>query len=425
MLAALMAALPATLAVTAALVVWPAHDRVPPPTSSSSANAPQVLATAAMTGASNAAREPAQRTAQERAAPSPFFNSGGHFDSGARLAPRELVLLLGDEGLLRAAGLHGEAPHGRAEAAGGQSDRVAGTRKPARDPYPSAAGDARHARVTGLAGTSHSALPPAAEASTPAAPSAHPLPGASAAPGFLPGPGAPPAADTGSPSVIAVPVASAAAPPPRPPVAASPPVTAGDAPAVPGTAAPVVVLDGRLEGFGPIPGLVVVGPGGTLAPGASPGHMVVEDFELDGGVLDIDVFGPVAGIGHDLLAVDGIARFTRGTIRFDFSDEAGNVYLPELGATFEFLVARGGIVGFDGNDALSLIGVDLDDALDFVVSSNDTSLTLEIIAAGLSSLNATAPQPDGARAASAPGSVPLVLAGLVSMGLARRRQRAR
>lgn len=110
--------------------------------------------------------------------------------------------------------------------------------------------------------------------------------------------------------------------------------------------------------------------------------MQLTDFTLDGGLLEIDIWGHGVGVGFDRLSVDGVARFVSGAIVFVFFDDVrGASFVPAPGDAFEFLTADGGIQGFDDNALLRLVSLGLDPAVEFLVRNTGTSLVLEIMAA--------------------------------------------
>jgi hypothetical protein len=96
---------------------------------------------------------------------------------------------------------------------------------------------------------------------------------------------------------------------------------------------------GRLEGR-------VVQNQGTIAPGLSPGTLIIDgDFTMNGGVLEIEVAGLGAG-DFDVLSITGSADLTGGSIVFSFIDD----FLPETGDSFLFLEALGGLNIVDNFD---------------------------------------------------------------------------
>ncbi len=102
-----------------------------------------------------------------------------------------------------------------------------------------------------------------------------------------------------------------------------------------------VVGGGELFGEGTVEGNVIVGPGGVVAPGASPGTLTIDgDYESEpGGELVIEIGGDTAGTDSDLLKITGTATLS-GTLRVKLI----NGFTPAEGQTFKVLeaVARAG-----------------------------------------------------------------------------------
>ncbi len=105
-----------------------------------------------------------------------------------------------------------------------------------------------------------------------------------------------------------------------------------------GALAPQVTVfaDGTLGGNGTVSGHVL--SGGTVSPGASPGHLIVgADYtQTSDGTLVIELGGNNAGVDFDLLEVGGDALLD-GTLRVSLIDD----FSPEAGDTFRFLLAAG------------------------------------------------------------------------------------
>ncbi|MBI1200147.1 MAG: autotransporter domain-containing protein [Phenylobacterium sp.] len=110
---------------------------------------------------------------------------------------------------------------------------------------------------------------------------------------------------------------------------------------------------GTGAGSGLIHGDVMVA--GVLAPGNSPGRLVIDGGVTlaSSGVLSIDIDGPTAGIGaghFDTLVLTGangvfnaagaISPITRG-----ITGDATNTYVPHIGETFQVVTAEGGVAG--------------------------------------------------------------------------------
>ena len=118
----------------------------------------------------------------------------------------------------------------------------------------------------------------------------------------------------------------------------------------------VDIQGGVLSGSGAVSaasGPVTVGPGATVAPGNSPGTMVINsDFECDACLIEIEVGGRNAD-EFDFLDISGSATFLTGSqVEFSFL----NGFEPLESDLFEFVEADGGIFGFD-NIAFSFTGL--------------------------------------------------------------------
>lgn len=122
---------------------------------------------------------------------------------------------------------------------------------------------------------------------------------------------------------------------------------------------------GTINGDGTLVGNVIVNPGGTIAPGLSPGTLTIDgNFDFTDGVLEIEVAGTGAG-QFDVLNVLGDADLSGGTILFSFIDD----FLPEADDVFEFLMADG--------------GVSVSDDVDFAYQGVDESFEFLILAGGM------------------------------------------
>jgi hypothetical protein len=92
---------------------------------------------------------------------------------------------------------------------------------------------------------------------------------------------------------------------------------------------------GKLMGKGTIDlGGALLTNNGLVAPGASPGTMVVNGDYTQGpdGVLEIELGGPVQGFSYDLLQVNGVANLGGKLQVVTFGG-----YVPAEGETFDFL----------------------------------------------------------------------------------------
>ena len=112
-----------------------------------------------------------------------------------------------------------------------------------------------------------------------------------------------------------------------------------------------VTSTGVLTGHGTIGGPVTLNAGGFIAPGVSPGLIVIEgDLILDGGIVLLEAFGPG---DEDKIRVTGNALFGAAVIRVLLG------YQPDPGYVFDFFDVLGmtTIQGdFGGIEALALLG---------------------------------------------------------------------
>ena len=123
---------------------------------------------------------------------------------------------------------------------------------------------------------------------------------------------------------------------------------------------------GELTGIGTIVGTLV--NESAVAPGQSPGTLTVDgDYNQTlNAKLVIEIGGLLAGDEFDLIDISGIANLD-GTVEVSLFGS----YKPNLGDSFVFLEASGGIIGaFDGftcdNCAANGIAFDLVHGADFV-----------------------------------------------------------
>ncbi|MEM7255363.1 MAG: hypothetical protein AAF493_28520 [Pseudomonadota bacterium] len=120
-----------------------------------------------------------------------------------------------------------------------------------------------------------------------------------------------------------------------------------------------------LNGTDPVEGELIIADGGTVAPGNSPGTLIVENFVLAGGTLEIEFFGDDPS-EIDRIHATGEAYFDTGTIEFHFMDG----YVPALDDILNWFIADGGIqtwgdidIEIHGLDDETLAGIEL--GLDF------------------------------------------------------------
>ena len=112
--------------------------------------------------------------------------------------------------------------------------------------------------------------------------------------------------------------------------------------------------------------------GGDVKPGvaSTPGNLsVIGDLEMSAGSIELDVDG---ALSFDSVELSGAASFTDGAVIFNFSNHS----VPDVGETFSFLTAGGGISGFS-NVNFSTVG--LSATRDIKVNEVGSNWVLEII----------------------------------------------
>jgi len=162
---------------------------------------------------------------------------------------------------------------------------------------------------------------------------------------------------------------------------------------------------GTIQGNGTLLGNVTVNPGGTVAPGLSPGTLTIDgDFNFIDGVLEIEVAETGAG-QFDVLHVTGNAILTGGTILFSFLDD----FLPTEGLTLDFLTATG--------------TVDLAPDVDLAFEGVDESFELMVLSGngGLQFLAVNDALPLPPSAVPLPAAVWLFLSALGFLGFLQKR----
>ncbi|MHA6718118.1 autotransporter-associated beta strand repeat-containing protein [Sphingomonas sp. RS6] len=141
---------------------------------------------------------------------------------------------------------------------------------------------------------------------------------------------------------------------------------------------------GTAKGNGLVQGDVTVD--GTLAPGNSPGRLVVAGSvsQAAGSTLAIDIDGATAGIGaghYDTLVLTGARSvYTAGGTLAPklrgITGDATNAFTPTIGQTFEIVTAEGGVEGsFDGL-AQPTDGLAANTRLDVIYGANNIVLAV-------------------------------------------------
>ncbi len=124
---------------------------------------------------------------------------------------------------------------------------------------------------------------------------------------------------------------------------------------------------GTIKGDGTLMGTIVaINPGGIVAPGLSPGTLTIDgNFELNGGVLEVEISGTDPGEYDVLNVINGSANLADGTILFSFTGG----FLPQADdPVIEFVSANSGLT--------------IDPDVDFAFEGVDESFQLAVLPDG-------------------------------------------
>ncbi len=145
-----------------------------------------------------------------------------------------------------------------------------------------------------------------------------------------------------------------------------------------------VEKDGTAGGSGAINGGMEVR--GTLAPGNSPGRLVVSGSvtQFAGSTFAVDVDGNTPGIGaghYDTLVLNGAGSVytAAGTIApklRGITGDAGNAYTPAIGQTFTVVTAQGGVTGSYAALTQPTAGLAANSRFDVLYAPNAVVLTV-------------------------------------------------
>ena len=145
-----------------------------------------------------------------------------------------------------------------------------------------------------------------------------------------------------------------------------------------------VEKDGTAGGSGAINGGMEVR--GTLAPGNSPGRLVVSGSvtQFAGSTFAVDVDGDTPGIGaghYDTLVLNGAGSVytAAGTIApklRGITGDAGNAYTPAIGQTFTVVTAQGGVTGSYAALTQPTTGLAANSRFDVLYAPNAVVLTV-------------------------------------------------
>ncbi len=139
------------------------------------------------------------------------------------------------------------------------------------------------------------------------------------------------------------------------------------------TGTPFDVQGGLLSGFGTVSG-DVTNPGGQVAPGLSPGILIIDRDYTQGanGALTVEIGGREPGDEYDVLAIIDSAALD-GTLNIELIDG----FVPDLEDTFEVLI----YASQSGNFAV-YNGLNIGGGKRFEPKLGPTSLVLEVVSGG-------------------------------------------
>ncbi|MBL8699228.1 MAG: PEP-CTERM sorting domain-containing protein, partial [Alphaproteobacteria bacterium] len=169
----------------------------------------------------------------------------------------------------------------------------------------------------------------------------------------------------------------------------------------------VVGLDGTFSGSGTVLGsLFRVVEGGTLAPGSSPGRLIIEgDLVIeDGGTLQIEIAG-LDGALHDLIDVGGNVVIGAGAV-LDLRFLDG--FAPDAGDLVDFISYGGSVTGGFASVRVSGLADGWDYGIGLTASGEFRLTSLSDAVAG---------------DVPAPATLTLMLAAVGAIGAARQRRR--
>ncbi|NIA70460.1 cadherin-like domain-containing protein [Pelagibius litoralis] len=137
-----------------------------------------------------------------------------------------------------------------------------------------------------------------------------------------------------------------------------------------------VGVNGSLGGNGLVDGGLSLN-GGTIDPGLSPGQLSIDgDFNLNEGLLRIEIAGQTPVSGHDVVSATGNVNFNGGLVQFDLDPG----FVAESGDSFTFLT-HGSF--FESNSvSYRMTGIVAAEA-SFAFSGNAGSRTLDLLGDGV------------------------------------------
>ncbi len=178
----------------------------------------------------------------------------------------------------------------------------------------------------------------------------------------------------------------------------------------------VDIQGGVLTGSGAITGPTTLGAGATLMPGDSPGHLdIVGDLLLDAdSMTEIELGGLIPGTEYDYVNVSGTATLG-GELSVSFWDWTDNgiddPFAPQAGDVFDVFFAETLLGGFD-QVTLGALGSGLHWEYDYLYDQIGATDVLRLSVVASEPIPVPAPTP---------GSVVLVVTGLVGLATHRRR----
>jgi hypothetical protein len=132
------------------------------------------------------------------------------------------------------------------------------------------------------------------------------------------------------------------------------------------------VQNGELRGSGVIVG-TVVNSGGTVAPGSSPGSLIVDGnyTQQQAALLSLEIGGSLPGMDYDQFKVTGNATIAGG-IEIEFIDG----FLPRVGDRFDLIQADGSL-NLASDIEINVLGVP--NAFRYTTNINDGMFSMEVL----------------------------------------------
>ncbi len=132
--------------------------------------------------------------------------------------------------------------------------------------------------------------------------------------------------------------------------------------------------------------------GGTVAPGSSPGLLLIQGHytQTQDGVLEIELCGRLRGDEYDVLVITGRADLA-GTLSVVLCDPGSGIFAPQFGDTFDIL-DHGGLAPYSRFDLVQLpeLGLGLEWDYPYLLTTGQISVVPEPATLGLLALGGLA-----------------------------------